>query len=471
MNVPIPAGRPWDKITWQGVLIFLLAARLALLILAPLGDRTEAHYAEIARKMVETRDWVIPQLAYGKPCLADPPLAMWLSATGIELFGANEFGARLPMLACTAGTLVLVASVSSGARVSGTAAAALLLAMPRFFEGAATVSTEAPLWLGVTCAMVSFHRAIHQPSRWSGIGVFAGLAVGLLAIGPAALPLILVPLFGWAAITRNARQLRGALPWPQGALLTVAVILPWLVLAVRRSPGSLRSILIDGAWHPAGTPGGLATLLALAVAALFTPRSAWRRGTDRQPLFFWLPWAVWPLLMPTPSSFPFPAHPAAALPALVLLVSGLLAADKPPRATAAPPVALVAAVLCLIALLPVARLRGSSERDLVRVYEQSRATGDQLLYFGGNRPSAEFYTDGNLLETSSTDRLLEHLDDPGRLFVAMTAGDLDRLPPSCRRRLRSFRHRGRGRDELFVERTDLPRLDGIDPQLIHAIGS
>ncbi len=64
----------------------------------PLNDVSEARYAEIARKMLETGNWVTPQHDYGVPFWAKPPLSTWLSAFSMKLFGVNEFAARLPGL-------------------------------------------------------------------------------------------------------------------------------------------------------------------------------------------------------------------------------------------------------------------------------------------------------------------------------------------------------------------------------------
>jgi 4-amino-4-deoxy-L-arabinose transferase-like glycosyltransferase len=79
-------------------LFLLLAVRVAAMIWVPLTDPTEARYAEIARKMVETGNWITPQFDYGVPFWAKPPLHTWLSAMGIAAFGVNPFAVRLGIL-------------------------------------------------------------------------------------------------------------------------------------------------------------------------------------------------------------------------------------------------------------------------------------------------------------------------------------------------------------------------------------
>ena len=74
----------------------------------PLFDNTESRYAEIARKMVETHIWVMPQYHYGVPFWAKPPLSTWSSAVTMEIFGINEFAVRLSSFIFSLGIFWLV---------------------------------------------------------------------------------------------------------------------------------------------------------------------------------------------------------------------------------------------------------------------------------------------------------------------------------------------------------------------------
>ena len=57
-------------------------------------EPTETRYAEIAREMLKSGDWLIPRLN-GIPHFHKPPIAYWATASGMALLGANEWGARL----------------------------------------------------------------------------------------------------------------------------------------------------------------------------------------------------------------------------------------------------------------------------------------------------------------------------------------------------------------------------------------
>ena len=89
-------------------LCFLLLCRLISMWFVPLNDTTEARYGEIARKMLETGNWVTPQHDYGVPFWAKPPLSTWLSALSMKCFGVNEFAVRLPGLLLSIGILWLI---------------------------------------------------------------------------------------------------------------------------------------------------------------------------------------------------------------------------------------------------------------------------------------------------------------------------------------------------------------------------
>ena len=81
------------------VLALIVAAfiRLATLGAYPLTDNTEARYAEIAREMLISGNWITPQLD-GIKFWAKPPLSFWITAGTMSLFGVNEFAARLSPL-------------------------------------------------------------------------------------------------------------------------------------------------------------------------------------------------------------------------------------------------------------------------------------------------------------------------------------------------------------------------------------
>ena len=86
--LPLPAGR-WLWFLLAGLGLFLLLPAGLL----PLTETTEARYAEIAREMVDSGNYLEP-FFNGVKHFHKPPLAYWLIAAGLKLFGINDFGAR-----------------------------------------------------------------------------------------------------------------------------------------------------------------------------------------------------------------------------------------------------------------------------------------------------------------------------------------------------------------------------------------
>ncbi|MGH2901317.1 MAG: ArnT family glycosyltransferase, partial [Solirubrobacteraceae bacterium] len=107
-------------------------AALALLGLFGLGsiglvDYDEAAYAEVARAMWTSGDWLVPHLC-GAVFFEKPPLLYWVQALGFAVFGVGETGARIGT-ALAAGAMPLVlygfARRPLGARAALFAAVAL----------------------------------------------------------------------------------------------------------------------------------------------------------------------------------------------------------------------------------------------------------------------------------------------------------------------------------------------------------
>src|ERR1700752_4149986 len=55
----------------------------------------EPRYAQVARELLERRDWVTPTLG-GAAWLEKPPLYYWQAMTAYTIFGVHDWAARLP---------------------------------------------------------------------------------------------------------------------------------------------------------------------------------------------------------------------------------------------------------------------------------------------------------------------------------------------------------------------------------------
>lgn len=238
-------------------LIFLLVCRVVSMCFIPLNDVSEARYGEIARKMLETGNWVTLLHDYGVPFWAKPPMSTWLSAASMKFLGVNEFAVRLPGLLLSIAVLWLIwdlAKKHSGVVVAWLATLVLAGTL-YFFLDAGTVMTDPSLIFCTTLILVSFwHAVVGKNTCWSYV-FFIGLGLGLLAKGPVAVVLAGMPLFFWVLIRNQWRNLWNRFPWVKGFFIVLAIALPWYVLAEIRTPGFLNYFIVGEHFHRFLTPG------------------------------------------------------------------------------------------------------------------------------------------------------------------------------------------------------------------------
>ena len=80
------------KIDWNYLIITVLAALFFLPFLGHvhLFDWDEINFAECAREMLITGDYLRPQINYA-PFWEKPPLFIWFQAISMHFFGVNEY--------------------------------------------------------------------------------------------------------------------------------------------------------------------------------------------------------------------------------------------------------------------------------------------------------------------------------------------------------------------------------------------
>ena len=178
----------------------LVIIRGFLNAVVPLMDKTEARYAEIARIMAETQNWIVLQIDYGIPFWAKPPLSTWASALSISLFDTSAFFVRLPYLIVCSLIGWWIGKFSHD-KNSHYLPGIILLTFPEFFLHAGVVSTDVFLTLSTSMVMLAFWKSMEKeaPKFW-GYLFFIGLGLGLLSKGPIIGILILPPIVIWCLI-------------------------------------------------------------------------------------------------------------------------------------------------------------------------------------------------------------------------------------------------------------------------------
>ncbi|WP_338359535.1 glycosyltransferase family 39 protein [Yeosuana marina] len=226
--------------------IIILVFRFILLGAIPLLDKTESRYAEIARLMYETKEWVVLQIDYGVPFWAKPPLSTWLSAISFSAYGVNEISARLPFYLLNITILIMLGYWIKRLKISFFLPAFILLTMPEFLIHTGVVSTDVALTFSVTLLMLSFWKAIQTNDHtiWDYL-FFIAVGLGLISKGPIILVLTGPPILIWLLLQKiKIKDLYSRLPWIKGIILTCLISIPWYILAEKKSPGFLNYFIV-----------------------------------------------------------------------------------------------------------------------------------------------------------------------------------------------------------------------------------
>ena len=234
---------------WIALAVIVAITWFANLDVRALQHPDEGRYAEIAREMVATGDWVTPRLD-GIKYFEKPPLQYWLTAMSFEAFEQDEWTARLP--GAIAGFLTVAVVAATGAPLAGTAAglyAGLALAGSVWLFGIShLVTLDAMLTFWLTLSLCAFLRAQHARAspvhvrRWMLLA-YAAAAAGVLTKGLVALLIPFATLVLYSLATRDTG------PWRRLHLATGLVVLlvlaaPWFVLVSLRNPEFARFFFI-----------------------------------------------------------------------------------------------------------------------------------------------------------------------------------------------------------------------------------
>jgi 4-amino-4-deoxy-L-arabinose transferase-like glycosyltransferase len=241
------------SVRWHRVL--LCAAVTALLYLPALGraglwEPDEGRYAEIAREMVLSGDYVTPRNDWVR-YFEKPPFQYWATAASIKLLGQSEFAVRLPAALTSIAEVAVTEALGEamfGAEVGLLGALALALS-PLFFGYARFATPDPALAFFITAGLAAFYMAARAPDFGRGSGRLwfilsaALLALGTLVKGPIAL--LLAGAIGLIYILAEGRGREIArIPWIGCALAYSIIAVPWFVLVAMRNPGFLRFFFI-----------------------------------------------------------------------------------------------------------------------------------------------------------------------------------------------------------------------------------
>ena len=342
---------------------FLLALGLCAFTLLSLRIpiASEVRYIESAREMVETRDWVVPQLGY-VPYFEKPILLYWLGAASQKLLGESGIAVRLPSI--LSALLSLLITWDLGRRLlgerGGLQAGLVILGSAYFLVLGSVLTTDtlfaACLWSAWYCWWRSLEA---RGGTWRWLYCLA-TALGFMTKGPLAWILVggsiatfLVAREPWPAgesslarglALRVARGLRAALRLGlplRLVLLTLVLNLPWSLLVLQRDPRFLEFFYVrenfkaffNGNVHhtqnfayyagvllQAFLPWSLPCAFALVLALRDRVRDAWQATAPAGLRTYLGAIVVFTLLFLQASSAKLASYPLPILPAIAILI-------------------------------------------------------------------------------------------------------------------------------------------------------
>jgi 4-amino-4-deoxy-L-arabinose transferase-like glycosyltransferase len=257
---------------WLSILWVALVSGIAFfwgLASTGLVDETEPLFAEAARQMYETGDWITPY--FNDVTRFDkPPLVYWLMAVGFHLFGVSEWTVRLPSALSAAGmvglgfwtlrrfgfarpelaTAYATAPTADSAGVRSRLSQRSLIATAVIGSALIALNPETIVWgrIGVSdmlltscigSALFAFFLGYGQPEfpqrqrNWY-LGAYALMALAVLTKGPVGivLPGLIVTCF-WIYLHGPIKGIVTAIQEMyvvKGGILFLVMTVPWFVL-------------------------------------------------------------------------------------------------------------------------------------------------------------------------------------------------------------------------------------------------
>ncbi len=244
-----------QKTTWIfSILWLLLIGWLAFLWhLGSTGlvDETEPLFAEAARQMTVTGDWVTPYFN-GETRFDKPPLIYWLMAIAYQLFGVNEWAVRLPsaigaIALMSFGFYTLLATQDNKSK-------------PKFFSlpciGAALIAlnSQTIVWArtGVSDMLLSSCMGMSLLSFFLGytsqdnitkntlgarpwyLACYVFLALSVLTKGPVGIALPGLIIISFLLYTGNLTKVIKEMEIIKGVIIFMVMTLPWYILVIRQ---------------------------------------------------------------------------------------------------------------------------------------------------------------------------------------------------------------------------------------------
>jgi 4-amino-4-deoxy-L-arabinose transferase-like glycosyltransferase len=307
---------------------------------AALFEPDEGRNSEKAREILVLQDWLTPHENF-HPVLDKPIFFYWLIALSFKLFGISEWAARLPSALAALGCVGLVYYFARAhwGRWQALWSALILLTSAEFFILARVVIFDMPLTFFLTLALGAFYDAGHseniQRRRLMCLLLYSALGAATLIKGLIGIVVPGMVIFFYLLLGQQWSMLRRIYLFP-GALLFLALVLPWYLEAGARNDGYLRYYFWDehfgrftGSDFDRSQPWyyfiivGLVGFFPWTLLLPFLATGYRRKPLDDKTLFLVL-WVALPFLFFSLSKSKLPHYILPIFPALAVLIAAPL---------------------------------------------------------------------------------------------------------------------------------------------------
>jgi 4-amino-4-deoxy-L-arabinose transferase-like glycosyltransferase len=390
--------------------VWTLFLAFAAVLLGVLRARTlvppdEGRYAEMAREMFASGDWVTTRLN-GIKYFEKPPLQTWMNALSFELFGLGDWQARLWTGLC--GLLGVGLTGYAGKRAFGDRVgfyAALVLGSSFYWVACSQINSLDMSLSGMMtialCALLVAQRDDATPSEqrnWMLV-CWAGMALSVLAKGLIGLVLPGGVLVFYTVFSRDWK-IWTRLHLVKGLLLFLLIAVPWFVLVGLKNPEQPHFFFVhehfdrflkkehhrEAAWYVFFVllAAGSVPWVGVLVQSLVLGAKRSTETTRFKPRLMLLVWVGFIILFFTKSNSKLPGYIVPVFPAVAMLVAYYLeVGTRRGRMLTAGLTALLGAALLAFVPFMLRLAKHPGEDVLYAAYQPWALAAGLVLLIGG----------------------------------------------------------------------------------------
>jgi len=222
---------------WLRVAVLMLLASAVLFVNIggwELWTPDEPRYAQVAREMLDTGNYLVPRLG-AEPYSNKPPLFFWLIALSSRYYGGvNAAAARLPSAVAALGVLLLTYLLGRKLYnpLTGFFAGLILFTGFEFFWLATRAHLDMTLTFWITLSQFLFYCGYTSEKNKSLLYLLSFFSAGLsiLTKGPVGLIIFLITIALFLSVKREFIKFK-ELQLGKGLLIAVGVVALWLIPA------------------------------------------------------------------------------------------------------------------------------------------------------------------------------------------------------------------------------------------------